>query len=42
MTDLLEKELIEMTLPDTPRSKNQKYRLTQTGLKLIEKLNNDI
>ena len=28
ITSLLDSDLIEMTLPDTPRSKNQQYRLT--------------
>ena len=42
MADLLEKDLIEMTLPETPKSKNQKYRLTQSGLHLVEKLNRTI
>jgi len=30
---------IEMTLPDTPTSKKQKYRLTQKGAELQQKLN---
>jgi len=35
ITRLLDFELIEMTLPDTPRSKNQQYRLTEKGKHLI-------
>lgn len=37
VADLLEKEFIEITLPDTPRSKNQKYRLTQTGKPVVHR-----
>ncbi|MEI6640280.1 MAG: transcriptional regulator [Chlorobium sp.] len=32
---LLDFKLIEMTLPDKPRSKNQQYRLTEKGMHLI-------
>ena len=39
--NLLSKNYIEMTIPERPRSKNQKYRLTQTGKHLIEKRNID-
>ncbi len=35
----LELKLIEMTIPDKPRSKNQKYRLTDLGKKLKKQLN---
>ncbi|TLU53227.1 MAG: transcriptional regulator, partial [Chlorobium sp.] len=28
---------VEMTLPDSPRSPTQKYRLTDTGRKILEK-----
>lgn len=38
----LEMQLIEMTIPDKPTSKNQKYRLTNKGLalqKLLQKRN---
>ncbi len=37
----LKKELIEMTLPDKPNSKYQKYRLTEKGKKLKEELITD-
>lgn len=32
---LMEMELITMTLPDTPRSKHQKYQTTSAGLELL-------
>ena len=35
-------KLIEMTFPDKPTSKNQKYRLTKKGLSLQKKLKNEI
>ncbi len=31
-------DLIEMTLPDKPRSKNQKYKLTSLGKKFQQEL----
>jgi ATP-dependent DNA helicase RecG len=42
LSNLLEKNLIEMTLPKVPRSKNQKYRLTEAGEKLINELNKEV
>ena len=33
--------LTEMTLPDKPKSKNQKYRLTKKGISLNKKLKNE-
>jgi len=32
--------LIEMTIPDKPKSRNQKYRLTEMGKTLKNKINN--
>lgn len=40
MEKLLEANLLAMTLPDKPRSKNQKYRTTDKGSALLEKLQN--
>ncbi len=37
ITSLINSDIIEMTLPDTPRSKNQQYRLTEKGRKLQDK-----
>ena len=31
LDNLIEKQLIEMTIPNKPRSKNQRYRLTEKG-----------
>ena len=31
----LKEELIEMTIPEKPKSRNQKYRLTKKGMELI-------
>jgi predicted transcriptional regulator len=32
----MEDDLIEMTIPDKPRSSKQKYRLTEKGSKAIQ------
>ena len=34
----LTQELIEMTLPDKPKSPNQKYRLTAKGRALLQRI----
>ena len=35
---LLEESLIELTIPDTPRSSNQKYKTTNKGILFFKKL----
>ncbi|MEW5946012.1 MAG: Fic family protein [bacterium] len=37
LNPLIADGLVEMTLPDKPRSSNQKYRLTDAGRKFLEK-----
>jgi len=41
LTPLLEAGLVEMTIPDKPRSSKQRYRLTANGRALLEQLNKD-
>jgi len=36
MKRLLALKLVEMTLPDKPRSKNQRYRLTKKGKQIVK------
>lgn len=40
MHPLLEEDILELTIPEKPNSKNQKYRLTAKGLALKEQLKN--
>lgn len=39
LTPLLEEHLLEMTVPDKPRSSKQRYRITEKGKQILEKLN---
>ena len=36
LNPLIEMQLIEMTMPDKPRSSKQKYRLTEKGKKMVK------
>jgi ATP-dependent DNA helicase RecG len=40
ISNLLENNLIELTILDKPTSPNQKYRITKKGLKLLNDLSN--
>ena len=41
MKQLIEKNLLELTLPDKPNSRLQKYRLTAKGRATVEKQEKD-
>lgn len=36
ISELIEKELIDRTIPDKPQSSKQQYKLTDKGIKFIE------
>ncbi len=41
LTPLLEQRLVEMTIPDKPRSSKQRYRLTALGRQVLEQQNRE-
>ena len=41
LNPLIEAGLLEMTVPDKPRSSKQKYRVTERGRDLLEKQTKD-
>ncbi len=41
MRTLLEREIVEMTIPNKPRSKNQKYRLTAKGKQALKRMDDN-
>jgi predicted transcriptional regulator len=41
LNPLLERDLVEMTIPDKPRSSRQKYRLTEKGRRLLTQMGKD-
>jgi ATP-dependent DNA helicase RecG len=41
LNPLLERDLVEMTIPDKPRSSRQRYRLTEKGRRLLTQMGKD-
>ena len=39
---LIDDGLLEMTIPDKPRSSKQKYRLTEKGRKMVQSLKSNV